>query len=121
MALGYPIRRPKPENLLFEETWCTGYPSFSAGFFIVGQRCMWVHVGDEIVTVRMHFPFCIFLVPEAFGLGWEFRRTDLLGCSKTAMGVRVRYQGRWLEREFVLHVSEKNRLLEALDSSKSVD
>jgi hypothetical protein len=115
--IGYPIRCPKSDNLDFETKWVTGYPAFSRGLIISGANCMWVQITKEKVSIRTHFPFSIFLVPEFFGLGWEFRKEKLIHCSKTPWGVRVRYRGRFIEREFVVHVGDKDGFIEAVSNA----
>ena len=116
--IGCPIRKPQGENLLFEATWVTGYPAWSHGFIVVGSNCMWVQVTADKVTVRTHFPISIFLVPEVFDIGWEFPREKLISCSKTVLGVRVQYQGRYRKKEFVVHLGDKDGFLQAISNAQ---
>jgi len=117
LFIGYPIRKPQLKNALFEATWVTGYPAWSHGIIFVGANCMWVQVTENNVAVRMHFPFSIFLVPEVFDIGWGFPKEKLISCSKTPWGVRVRYQGKSRQKEFVVHVGDKNGFIQAISNA----
>lgn len=115
LIFGLPIRRPRNEQVDFEETWVTAYP-LRFGYLTTANNCMWVQVTRGQVRIHMHFPFCIFFIPELFGFGWQFRKESVISCYKTLQGVAVRYQGRLIEREFVVYVSDKDAFLKAVNN-----
>ncbi len=115
--IGYPIRKPQLENAIFEATWVTGYPSWSHGIVFVGANCMWVQVTEKNIAVRLHFPFSIFLVPEAFDIGWAFPKEKLISCSRTPWGVKVQYQEASRTKEFVVHVGDKDGFIQAISNA----
>ena len=114
--IGYPVFRPKNVKCIYQRTWLTGYPAFSQGFILVGQNCMWVNVTNETVSIHSHFPFSVFLFPELLGIGWKFDKSKVIRYRKTTFGVRVRYQGLICEREFVLHVGDKDKFIAAINA-----